>query len=316
MANCTDNLKKYLDKIKLSTAKMDSLRKSRDAVRTRIENFFTNKELSIPNFNGQGSFTMKTMNYQSGENYDIDDGVYLTHLDTDKNNWPTTETIHKLIFDAVDDHTNEKTVDKKSCVRVQYKSEYHIDLPIYASFNGTHYLAKKGDIQWEKNDSKGFTQWFRNHISEYGEQFRNIVFYIKGWNTFKGIPNLTGFIITILIGNNFVSGYERDDECLYYTLKNICQDLSYHRSVIVPVEPHTDKLSSLPSNQIDNLIERFEDFRDKAGDAIDEDDENKADKIWFKLFGYQYPYSKTESNSATHSFVYTGKSKTQPWGIG
>jgi hypothetical protein len=67
--------------------------------------------------------------------YDLDDGVYLQHLDENHHSgWPTSETVHRgWIVEATDGYTKEKPIDKRTCVRVRYACQYHIDLPSYAT---------------------------------------------------------------------------------------------------------------------------------------------------------------------------------------
>ena len=91
-----------MNKVALSPGKKESLRQSRDAIRRRIENYFKEKlEVEVPKFHAQGSFaTETTVNPLDGE-FDLDDGVYLQHLDEyDQSGWPTPETVHGWIVDA------------------------------------------------------------------------------------------------------------------------------------------------------------------------------------------------------------------------
>ena len=80
----------------------------------------------MPKFHAQGSFaTQTTVNPLDGE-FDLDDGVYLQHLDEyDQSGWPTPETVHGWIVDATNGYTKEKPIDKRTCVRVRYAGQYH-----------------------------------------------------------------------------------------------------------------------------------------------------------------------------------------------
>lgn len=73
-----------------------------------------------------------TVNPINGNEYDLDDGVYLSgYSDVDQDSWPSPSTVHSWIKSAVDGHTQKSPVDKDTCVRVVYEAGYHIDYPIY-----------------------------------------------------------------------------------------------------------------------------------------------------------------------------------------
>ena len=137
MANTHEQFQDYLAKIRLSAAKRSGLRESRKANRNRIKKHFTEVlKRAAPKFHGQGSFMMHTnLNPIAGSNaeYDLDDGVYLQCLGTDPTEWPTAETVHGWIIDAVKSATSEPPKNKARCVRVRYAADYHIDLPVMLS---------------------------------------------------------------------------------------------------------------------------------------------------------------------------------------
>ena len=176
MADLNKEMKKFHEKIALSSGNEESLRKSRNAIRERIRRYFRDTiKLTVPKFQGQGSYSMHTMiNPLDGE-FDIDDGVYLQHLDEyDIDKWPTPDTVHRWLLKATDDHTNEKSVDKQTCVRVRFAGRYHVDLPAYGTLNNVYMLADKGPKGWHVSDPKAITDWF---LRQEGDQLRT---YING----------------------------------------------------------------------------------------------------------------------------------------
>ncbi|MBW2560913.1 MAG: hypothetical protein JRE40_08670, partial [Deltaproteobacteria bacterium] len=183
MANLQNEFASFHDRVALTSAKKESLRQSRDAIREKIGKYFQdNLNVKTPCFHGQGSFAMiTTVNPLDGE-FDIDYGVYLQHLDeSNDKEWPTPEAVHHWLVEATDGHTNEKPVDKRTCVRVRYAGQYHVDLPSYASLNGKLMLAEKGNNGWHHSDSKALTEWFNGYVHTYGEQIRRIVRDLKAW---------------------------------------------------------------------------------------------------------------------------------------
>ena len=106
MADCHSLFTVFHRKIRLATSKEDYLRTSRDALRACIcKHFSEEEEISEPRFHMQGSFAMRTIvNPLDGE-YDLDDGVYLTHVVNLSDNvaeWEITpHEAHALIASAV-----------------------------------------------------------------------------------------------------------------------------------------------------------------------------------------------------------------------
>jgi hypothetical protein len=314
MADCNKEFSQFLDKIQLGKTKIEHLRTSRDALRDRIKTYFDDKGENIPNFTGQGSFKAHTCINQSDEDYDIDDGVYLQHLPEDKDDWPKTETVHEEIKEAVKDHTDLPLKDKTTCVRVQFKKEYHVDLAIYGESDEKIYLARKGNEQWEENNPKLFTEWIWGKIKSNGEQLRNLIKYIKKWAYYNGwIDNISGFFITILVGNHFSSAAERDDLALYYTLANITDYLRINRKIIRPVVPMKNMTESFSDAEMDKMISQFEKFRDKAQGAVVGIKKKEAQEAWRSIFGDDFPkYVDDEQSIKPLNISRTMENK--PWG--
>jgi hypothetical protein len=315
MADCNKEFTQFLDKIQLGKTKIEHLRTSRDALRDRIETYYKkDKGENIPTFTGQGSFKAHTCINQSEEDYDIDDGVYLQHLPEDKDNWPKTETVHEEIKDAVKDHTELPPKDKTTCIRVQFKKEYHVDLAIYGEFNEKIYLARKGNEQWEENNPKLFSEWILGKVKSNGEQLRNLIKYVKKWAYYNGwIDSISGFLITILIGNHFSQAGERDDLALYYTLVNITDYLRINRKILRPVEPVKNMTHSFSDEDMDEMISHFEKFLDSAKKAVMGTEKKKAQETWLSLFGDDFPkFVEKKNNGSSSNNIITRENK--PWG--
>ena len=314
MANCHDEFSQFLEKIQLGKTKIENLRTSRNALRERIKTYYKEIDENIPDFVGQGSFKAHTCINQKDEDYDIDDGVYLNHLPENKNDWPKTETLHDEIMKAVKGHTDQPPKDKTACVRVQYRKEYHVDLAIYGEFDEKIYLARKGNEQWEENNPKIFTEWVQGKVKSNGEQLRNLIKYVKKWAYYNGwIDSISGFFITILVGNHFSSAAERDDLALYNTLVNITDYLRINRKIIRPVVPMKNMTESFSDAEMDTMISHFEKFRDKAQEAVMGVKKKEAQEAWRSLFGDDFPkYADDEQSIKSLSISRTRENK--PWG--
>lgn len=211
--------------ISLDSNKKMELRKSRNALRDRIRWYFRNVlKIPAPKFRGQGSYSMgTTVNPLDGE-FDIDDGVYLLHLDSsDAGTLPTPDTAHRWIVNATEGHTKEKPVDKKTCVRVRYAGQYHVDLPLYGKKGSEYLLAENGHKGWHASDPLALTDWFLSSVKRCGEQLHRTVRLLKAWADFQSgrrgkMPS--GLILTVLAVQN-IRLDSRDDICLAQTVEAI-----------------------------------------------------------------------------------------------
>lgn len=316
MANCTNEFKQMLEKIDLSKNKIENLKRGRDALRGKISDYYSENNQKQPNFCGQGSFKMKTTIVQKDEDYDLDDGVYLNNLPAEKDKWPKTEDVHKDILKAVDGHTDTPPEDKSACVRVQYKKDYHIDLAIYGTYDEKIYLARKGDKQWEENDPKLFTDWFYEKKDMYGENFRTLIKIIKKWAYFNGYQDdISGFLITILVGNNYTEKDSSRIDCILAdTLKAIVTDLEQNRKIVRPVKPKINKTEKYTDDEFQRLfIDRFAVFKIKANKAVNMASKQDACDIWISLFGDDFP-DCDEHPEQTQDRSFSITRETRPWG--
>jgi len=295
MADCHDLFEKYNSEISLDSDKKEYLRTSRDAIRDKIRKYFKEtKEVTAPKFKGQGSYMLSTtVNPLDGE-YDIDDGVYLQHLEADDSKWPTPATMHNWVVEAVKNHTSTPPVDKNTCVRVIYKNSYHVDLPIYSKKDDVPYLAHKSK-GWSPSDPWAFIEWFRGQVKDKGEQLRSVVKYFKAWADFQNqnanskLPS--GMVFTILSAENLYSSNGRDDEALVGTARNILDKLGENFSVITPVEPFDDLLDGWSDTRKENFLKKLEVLCNKGNKVLELDNDKKeeASLKWQDLLGDRFP---------------------------
>lgn len=283
----------FHDRIALTSDRKAALLTARDAIRERIRNYF-NKTLKIkaPMFRGQGSYAMDTaVNPIAGE-YGIDDGVYLQHLDNRNiNDWPTAATVHQWLIKAINGHTNEKPMDKRTFVRVRSPDQYHINLPMYGELNGKYRMFVKGDANRPLCDPLALTYWFNAIVKLYGEQLRRLVRYLKAWVDFQSgrrgkMPR--GLILTVLAANHF-QRHEKDDIALANTFQAISNAASTIFFVLNPVDINevlTDRLTNAQKTRFQVAIKAA---ADNANQAIAQEDERKASNLWRKQLGDRFP---------------------------
>lgn len=291
MSDCHDLFTDFHKKIYLSSDKKDSLRTSRNALRTKIKKYFKETlELTEPKFYGQGSYMMNTTIKPIDEEYDIDDGIYLQHLKgVDEEEWVTPSTVHTWIVKAVEGHTSTEIVDKNTCVRVTYKANYHIDFPIYVMNEEHPKLAHKSK-GWIDSDPKLLTEWFNKEVAEKGSQLKRVVRYFKAWKDNKnGDPKLpSGMILTILAANHYVED-DKDDASFAATLKEIYNSLSDAFILSRPVFPNEELIADWSETKQNNFLNKLENVIKKATQALEENDKVKASAKWIDVFGDRFP---------------------------
>lgn len=287
MAICHDLFIEFNSIIELKDTHKQYLRTSRDALRDKIKSYFKEKQNGFfPKFHGQGSFMMNTIiNPLDGE-FDIDDGIYFV---VEQKPLQSIATFHRWIYEAVDGHTKEKPVDKNTCIRVIYKGDYHIDLPIYYIVGNNYpYLAHK-DSGWIVSDPREFIRWFKSYTDAKG-QLRRIVRYLKAWSDYKSADLPSGLIFTILATEN-IQYDSRDDIALYNTLVNIKSYLDFSFACYRPTTPKGEdllqKYSPLYHLNFQNQLVRFIKC---ATIALDNKTSRKdACKQWQKHLGDRFP---------------------------
>ena len=279
----------FNDTITLSASKKENLRRGRDGLRTRIKSKFDEKERLQPKFYMQGSFAMKTtINTIDNKEYDVDDGVYIQgYSDKEMSEWPSVQTVHNWVKDAVQGYTSTEPIDKNTCIRVVFVDNYHIDLPIYINKNEVIYLAHK-EKGWMISDPKEFTDWFIDKVKSYGEQVRSVVKYLKAWKDYKGI-DLKGIEITILVGNNFYRNSENDLNSLLGTVVNINNTLNYNFSCKKTVRPYEDLFEIKTEAQRERILNSLEELEQKLNEATNEKDTDKVNQILKEIFGDRFP---------------------------
>lgn len=209
MSNCHNLFQTFNGNLSINSGKKARLMRSRDNLRDKIRKHFADKNPEYkPKFRGQGSYSVKTMIRTKDDTCDLDNGVYFFPKPKE-----TATTIQKWVKDAVEDASSIPPQHRERCIRIIYKSDYHIDLPVYYKESETNdfenpHLAVK-NTGWSKSDPKEFNDWFNRQKDEKG-QLVKIVKYLKSWcdNRSKKMPN--GLTMTVLASRH-IKFNDRDD---------------------------------------------------------------------------------------------------------
>ncbi len=298
MANCHDAFLEYLQELTLTDTQFKKLTTSRDALITTISGKFKEAGRTIPVYQSQGSYALDTINRPIADDYDLDHGIYLTHVPDNQN--LTVADAFYLIREAVKGQTSLPLPPKDTCVRVQYKAAadtpaHHIDLAIYRQFaNGAKKYAheKKG---WLDTDQKGFIELFKKKVAATA-QLRPIVRVFKGWSDYnrKAVKFPSGFHFTVCAMDCIAAFTDRHDQSLVVTADRILQRLRGYAAGTAapfnrPVTPFEDIFKDYEVNRLAGVIKQFEHLVREGKRALAEPDLGKAQRIWRDLLGDRFP---------------------------
>ena len=323
---------------------VEDLRKKREILQNDIETKLPGelkkhgielKKSEIEIFD-QGSYKLHTTISNDYGSIDRDVAVMFP-LDIKENADP--RKIKAYVRDALK-HEGRNLDIKEPCVNVSYVENgeewMHIDLPVYAKYDGKVYLARgsefatEGNYSWEEADPQGLNDWLLEKITG-NDQLRRSIRYIKKWKQEKyynssldyEIPPSIG--LTMLMCEHFikVTGTEGDDDLtsLRMSIENIINEfiLTYDNNGEIitaditcnlPVVPFTDvflKMKSSDSYGV-KFYNRLNTALQNLTDACNEESEHDAGLSVQKVFGekFQVPPKQvaisTFSNKREHSF--------------
>ncbi len=329
MANSHELFQHYNRAIKLTDDKRATLIGTRDSLRKRMKiNYLKisveeRKTVSLE-FQTQGSFIMDTIIKPLNDDFDLDDGVYFQGIIPGTNR-PAPQIFHNWVIRAIDkDNDYEDVKDKITCVRVQYKQGFHIDIPIYYADNyASPYLAEtvKGwllsnpveFIAWfEEKTESGFQKAFLYESLKYAEpyekwltdirkkdcQLRRLVRYMKAWADLHRSEMPCGIVMTILVANNFAVD-NRDDIAFRDTLVNIRYYLQSNGFRCPrPTTPiGEDLFATTEEKDKQYFMNALNALIKSADNAIAAVSEKDACKEWEKHFGARFPCHLAKDNT-------------------
>lgn len=288
MANCDNLFKEFNERIKLAESKKKSLRTSRDSLRKKVRDKFSEKNYSV-RFYWQGSFAMNTIISPKDGDFDIDDGIYIR---SDAEPKEAIVTLHKWIVEAAESHTSQRPTDKNTCVRVHFSDGHHIDLVLYYINGSNHpHLAHKRD-GWIVSDPKEFMEWFNKKCDDNG-QMKRIVRYFKAWSDELRGEMPSGLIFAILATQNVIHS-ERDDIAFLETMRRINATLKSSFVCFRPTTPYEDLFVTYSESRKKYFLERLDSFIKSGGQALEEVNQKDACPKWRRHFGERFPCGMAE----------------------
>lgn len=299
MANCHNLFAEYNKNISLNTSKKERLKKSKDALREKILGYFREHHPNYkPEFFIQGSYKNGTIIRTKDDECDLDDGVFFHH-EVNVNG----ETLQGWILKAVYDHTSTPPQHKKKCIRVIYKGDYHIDLPVFKYVEGEddHPQLAVRNEKFTDDDPKEFVNWYKGIRTS---QLTRIVKYLKAWSDHKSYNLPGGLEMTILAAESYVEN-ERDDIALLDTLQSIQDNLDDRFECVMKTTPHEDLFEDYSSSRKDNFLSALDSFISDGEKAVENPKQTESCKKWAKHLGSRFPCDKAvdEEPQSTKSAV-------------
>lgn len=289
MANTHDQFLEFDQQISVQPSKLKKLAASRKAIEQKIIEHFRNKpNMPIPKFWIQGSYKMGTMVLDKDSTYDVDLGIYFLVKPPIK-----AISLQQNVYRAVKDHTISGAEHRLKCIRVNYKGEFHIDLPVYYKGDNDHhpYLATKNG--WELSDPRELRDWFESKKDRKGQLIR-MTKYFKSWANYRSRKMPSGIAITVWVAQNF-QPHPRDDFAFYQTAKKIegCFGGFLSDTIVVnPATPGDNLIVKLDYNQRKKFKKLFRLLIGDAEQALNHKDKQRACYIWKHQFGERFPSIK------------------------
>lgn len=282
MANFHNIFLRYNEAISLSKSRVVRLRSARKAIESTIRREFkVNKNLEIPRFWIQGSVKMETLILKKDNTYDVDLGIYFVNT-----KGFTAKTLQDNVVRAVKKHPKIEVQHKEKCIRVVYKGDFNIDLPVYHFPNEskTPLLATKSG--YEASDPKELVDWFKKGETD---QLKRIAKYLKAWTDNYPRKMPSGICLSVWAKKYYVKS-TRDDIALLKTLENIKGNWSIFRiKCINPAEPKDDLVSKLNEEQRIRFKKLTKELINDLEVAINTKDSQVGFDLLSKHFGKRFP---------------------------
>ena len=259
--DCAKDLRSFHDQnVTLAQSDQSEMHDRRHNGRTRLRTGLEAEEHPLPQISAsQGSYQMRTMVQDADNDYDIDDGVYFAMddlVDTDGAGLSAPQA-RELVRAALarDKRLDAPATCRTNCVRQDFPTGYHIDVPVYRIVVGdegdddTFELAS-GD-NWVPSDARAVTRWFNGEVrlrnaqgelnqgDSDGSQLRRVTKLTKKFSRRSASwkrKTTSGLCITKLAVDHFSASTNGDDEALRDTWKNIENALSSSTRIEHPIE--------------------------------------------------------------------------------
>jgi len=281
MANTHNLFLEFESKLKIEEQKEQRMMVSRDALQIQISAYFKKHHPAYaPVYFIQGSYKMRNTIQTKDDLCDMDLGVHFERIPD-----VSGTTLQLWVLEAVNGVT-ERQEHRKKCIRVSYKADYNIDLPVYAEdSSGLPILAVK-DSSFENSDPRGFTDWYRDRKTDQSHRKSK---YQKAWGDNVRNDMLSGLAMTLLSIRENDEVAIRDDISLLNTLIRIKNSLSSRWEILMPVRPYDNVVAKHGDDFRRKFFNALDAFIQDAKEAVNTSSVAEASKLWRRHLGDRFP---------------------------
>ena len=261
----------------------------------------------------QGSYKFGTQirPARTGEEFDIDLGVYVewngSAANGDVKPRALKEQVQAILDDYASDPTNDSigtTEPKQRCNRICFANDFHIDVPSYhldRSVDGRD-LAAQSDT-WEISDPKAiYVWWKKQHEGRKRDTARRLVRYLKLWAalTFEQASRPSSILLTVLVAQAFkicdTDELLGDDELFPILVAEIDNRLRTSTVVKNPVN-EIENLNRLSGADNVVFMDELTRLLSIANRAVSADDEHECADIWAEAFKHFFPLPREDEKT-------------------
>lgn len=299
MKNYHDLLSELFDShIQLSDEQRTKMRNRKNINRKRLNDALGKQEpLFWSERIMQGSYAMNTMVQTDVDMSDIDDAVVFekSELVGPRGSEYTALEARNFVKAMLTDNkfSNEPELHT-NCVRICYKDEGVIDVPVYRRTKKSDnvFEFELASSEWIKADPNATVHWFKEQVASCGEQLRRMVKLVKAWSKSRSSWNMpSGYFLTILVWEAYSSinvDNERDDQTMYKVLRKLQTRLVGSLVLSDPKSGNTVTKTKSEAKmvflleQLPSAIEKLERFSEQDCTEVD------AMKVYDDLFNTKF----------------------------
>ena len=308
MSDLNPEFNVFHQQISLGTSQEKMMRNLRQSLRRRIMQYFHEKlNLRPPIFSSRGRQATATAVSPAYEEMVLEEGALLQHIQPDGiGTWPKPEIVHLLMLNAIQNHTPDPPIDRKSSICVRYAGIYRIEISILAPGSDGNQLAINGARSWQPDMQGRLAVWFKNQIKHQGLQLQRVARYLHAWADFH--PNrMDRFAwqlpLDILAACYFQADIERDDKSLARTAAALAEAApSDFRWPISSGEENVFPWP-LPRQESRIFFQSLEVLAERSRLAVKTKDKMHACAIWRSLLGSRFPMA----GASTRKFNSAGR---------
>jgi len=326
--DCSKEMMEFLEeKVRLSQKEKNKLKDYREKNLIRLKSGLRkNDKPMYKKAINQGSYAMNTINQDKDNDYDIDVGIIFDRDDLKGSNGGDMSALEarKMVCEAMqDDKFKKQPKVLKNCVRVYYDEGYHVDMPVYRVYKDVcgDEIQELASSDWKKSDPESITSWYNEAVIEKspdetnGRQMRRITRLIKKWAKSRDSWSMpSGFMISVLVDEKYISVLNRDDYSLYQTLKAIRDRLELDKNINNPVTG--ESISDGKEHLLTNMYEKLNDALENNLNVLEDDEcsHKGAMEAWSKFFNDDFFKDKIKISDEKSNEVYrTISAGVKPW---